>query len=695
MTARSAPFRSAPFPSSAAERRGRRRYEARCACTRRVEAARARLHASLSKVLLIDARMSWNGVGNSLVRWLALLRFGTAAGRATFLWMSDRDSPTALLRPPNASAGRRLAAARVPRDESAPVSAYPRSSGAPARAHARHVPQRPNGFDLGDYFVAEGGDFRWSRGARRRVAKSLAARGLNLSSALLVTYFCRHHTWACMQPSLEWGAMDAAMAEGGAGLDAGYASAARRRIDVNHDREHDGALLAWMAAREEPWIVLRMRHEQTGLQPSAAAAGAVLSGLWRQYGAPPLGTDRSVDTVGARVGWRGRAADGTSRAQWRQLRSTAAASPWMLAAERASAAPRDAPSSCAAPPRSRALAAACGLTRPRDACRLSSHCEAYALLRPRRWLQRRLEPYLAQFDRKSAVVGLHMRTGFADWQYYSSSASRKALSDGTVQSQRSWHAAATAPLMPFAQHWQTFETMLYDCNEPKWTRGNPCFNWRRPTQGAAPTVDAALTHCNKPAPPAGVQLRMPSNGTLAAAVLCASRYGRALSKSNASDDWALFVLGDAPGFSSLVAALPGLESRVIHTNRAGVTGHTSFAATCAHGTRTTCLPRGTVDPGGSWTRSIIDFYLGGLVDGFVSVLFSSFVGAMLSRSLTCCSARMHFGAMYTQQYSHRDRPMKNVAFLRAMMQSEEQDTEPSRWGEVPKEPTTVAMAAGS
>ena len=56
---------------------------------------------------------------------------------------------------------------------------------------------------------------------------------------------------------------------------------------------------------------------------------------------------------------------------------------------------------------------------------------------------------------------------------------------------------------------------------------------------------------------------------------------------------------------------------------------------------------------------------------FVSALFSSFVGAVTGRSLTCCKERYHFGAMYSQQRSHRDRPMLAVPFLRAMMQSEE------------------------
>ena len=64
---------------------------------------------------MIDARFPWNGVGNSLVRWLTLLRVGLASGRATFLWLSD----------------------------------FPESG----------LEQR---FDLGAYFVAVGADWRWS-----------------------------------------------------------------------------------------------------------------------------------------------------------------------------------------------------------------------------------------------------------------------------------------------------------------------------------------------------------------------------------------------------------------------------------------------------------------------------------------------------------------------------------------------------
>ena len=42
-------------------------------------------------------------------------------------------------------------------------------------------------------------------------------------------------------------------------------------------------------------------------------------------------------------------------------------------------------------------------------------------------------------------------------------------------------------------------------------------------------------------------------------------------------------------------------------------------------------------------RSVVDFYLAGLADDFVSAAFSSFPGAALSRSLLCCRARVHLG----------------------------------------------------
>ena len=41
---------------------------------------------------------------------------------------------------------------------------------------------------------------------------------------------------------------------------------------------------------------------------------------------------------------------------------------------------------------------------------------------------------------------------------------------------------------------------------------------------------------------------------------------------------------------------------------------------------------------------------------------------------------MHFGAMYSQKYSHRDLPMKNEAVLQVLMQTSEFETRPEQWG---------------
>ena len=76
---------------------------------------------------------------------------------------------------------------------------------------------------------------------------------------------------------------------------------------------------------------------------------------------------------------------------------------------------------------------------------------------------------------------------------------------------------------------------------------------------------------------------------------------------------------------------------------------------------------------------MIDYYTGGLTDAFVSAPFSSFVGAVLRRSLVCCRERYHFGAMYSQQRSHRDKPMRHVDFLRALMQASEERAAEAEW----------------
>ena len=79
---------------------------------------------------------------------------------------------------------------------------------------------------------------------------------------------------------------------------------------------------------------------------------------------------------------------------------------------------------------------------------LSSVCERFAVMRPRRWLQRRMQPYLDRLRGTYPLVGLHLRSGFADWQFYSQS--RRAGAASPVAN-AAWAAAAAAPPLTYAE----------------------------------------------------------------------------------------------------------------------------------------------------------------------------------------------------------------------------------------------------
>ena len=61
--------------------------------------ALADAHESLSRVIVVDCRHNWNGLGDSHERWNFLLRVGRSLRRAAFLWndgCADRDGPPRL-----------------------------------------------------------------------------------------------------------------------------------------------------------------------------------------------------------------------------------------------------------------------------------------------------------------------------------------------------------------------------------------------------------------------------------------------------------------------------------------------------------------------------------------------------------------------------------------------------------------------
>lgn len=189
--------------------------------------------------------------------------------------------------------------------------------------------------------------------------------------------------------------------------------------------------------------------------------------------------------------------------------------------------------------------------------------------------------------------------------------------------------------------------MLLDCKELEHSDpGRPCFNWRTGgLAGASPIQSDALRECWAPQKEPGAHapqpplLRTPGNGTLSAVLTCVHLFGSRLRErqratravglpgATAVDprnlSVSLFVMGDAPGFGSLVSSLPAFHGRVVNTNDAGAVAHTTFTTSCSEARGGGCLPAQTNNPRGGWTRAMIDFYVGGLSDGFVSALFSS------------------------------------------------------------------------
>ena len=169
----------------------------------------------------------------------------------------------------------------------------------------------------------------------------------------------------------------------------------------------------------------------------------------------------------------------------------------------------------------------------------------------------------------------------------------------------------------------------------------PCFNWESPGRGRAPTVDDALScRVGGSQPTFALRAEQAPQGTLAALLTCAARLGQSLvagmspvstppggaaasasaaggASAAATPRWGLLVLSDSPALPSLAAHLPALQGLeaggVVTTHGLGRIGHSSFTKSCS-GTAGRC-DYGK-DPGGAWTRSMVDFYLAGVVDAF-------------------------------------------------------------------------------
>ena len=250
---------AAEFASASFIRRETDAYERKCHAYRQRwrELVLAPNFARLRRVLVIDVTTPhWNGLGNSMDRWLNLLRLGHADGRATFLRMDPCSPPL-----PTAHAAADAAA------------------GEPGE-RARRASARGCRFDLGAHFEADGGwSWRWDATAAERVRAAMEAGARDGDAARAwparhLQYRCLRQSWTCLNGSILDGATGRTLvpwmeemknASVASTLFALFADADRAAAREGARR---AAGVAHLAAQLQPAsvVVLEILNEQTSLQ---------------------------------------------------------------------------------------------------------------------------------------------------------------------------------------------------------------------------------------------------------------------------------------------------------------------------------------------------------------------------------------------------------------------------------------------
>lgn len=181
-------------------------------------------HESLSRVVVLDARHNWNGLGDTHERLNFLLRVGRGLGRATFLWLdSEADADAGAL--PGRAAYQ--TAERITR------------------------PATDSMFDPGAHVVGFGGvRWQWRTAARRAVEQAHPN-----TPWLFLQYECMHFAGGCLHAQLRHGANGSVVAD----------------VKTGSAAETGGLILDALtsgAAAAAPLLRLQLSH-QTDLVPEA------------------------------------------------------------------------------------------------------------------------------------------------------------------------------------------------------------------------------------------------------------------------------------------------------------------------------------------------------------------------------------------------------------------------------------------
>lgn len=126
-------------------------------------------------------------------------------------------------------------------------------------------------------------------------------------------------------------------------------------------------------------------------------------------------------------------------------------------------------------------------------------------------------------------------------------------------------------------------------------------------------------------------------GPLHAGLTCAGRLAQGAAGGGDSERWGIVLLTDVPSLSAIYARMGADEASPLHGHAMaptyGTLGHMrtrADEASCS--ARSGCVASGGRDPQGIWTRTALDYYLGGVASYGVQLVHSSFFNAITRRS---------------------------------------------------------------
>jgi hypothetical protein len=260
-------------------------------------------------------------------------------------------------------------------------------------------------------------------------------------------------------------------------------------------------------------------------------------------------------------------------------------------------------------------------------------CLAGIYLRPRPEFQAVLMPHVARLDAARAgggiAIGMHVRTQYADHAAYGSTQPVRAVAafSGTVAERRAAQWTALDHLYPPQCREVANASTRDDAGAPL------CAQWLGPAPAALSSRSVSCvinaTNTSKPAFAFGTDEVKPDTGLMTTLLSCAANW--AASGGPPSAPWLLYVAGDLPPLFLLANSSASLAGHV--DTAEGKLGHVSFAQVCSIDPVTgehVCQEHGA-DPGGAWTRTMVDWWMLGACEGIMRMGISSFPGAIFAR----------------------------------------------------------------